>query len=100
MPVLSISLRIYYNKGFSLNLVERYEEALMAYDRAIQLDPTYAYAYNNKGLTLNNMNKHESAIRYFDYAIKLKPDFLEAVNKKQNNFAIILLFNLMVHIFK
>ena len=66
-------------KGFSLNLVERYDEALVAYDRAIQLDPSYAYAHNNKGLTLNNMNKHESAIRCFDIALKLKPNFLEAV---------------------
>ena len=71
-----------------MNICERYDEALEAYDRAIQLDSTYAYVFSNKGLTLNNMNKHELAISYFDYAILLKPDFVEAVYKEFNSYSI------------
>lgn len=35
--------------GNSLRTLKRYEEAILAYDKAIQLKPNYIIAYNNKG---------------------------------------------------
>ena len=37
-------------KGQVLRRLERHEEALAAYEQAIQLDPHYAWAWNGKGL--------------------------------------------------
>ena len=35
--------------GLCLNCLFKYEEAIEMFDFAIQLDPTYPYAYNSKG---------------------------------------------------
>ena len=39
----------YYNLGITLAKQEKYEEAIAAYEKAIQLNPQYASAYNNLG---------------------------------------------------
>ncbi len=37
------------NKGPMLMKLHRYEEALIAYDKAIETDPHYLLAWHNKG---------------------------------------------------
>ena len=37
------------NKGSALIQLGKYDEAVLAYDRAIEIDPQYAEAWNNKG---------------------------------------------------
>ena len=41
--------KAYYNKGIALKYLQKYEEAISLYDKAIEIKPNYAYAYNNKG---------------------------------------------------
>jgi len=73
------------NKGFSLNELKRYEEAISCFDKAINLDPNYAYAWNNKGFSLNELKKYEEAITCFDKAINLDPNYAYAWNGKGNS---------------
>ena len=42
--------------------IEKYEEAIVAYQKAIQLNPQYAGAYYNLGFTLDKQEKYEEAI--------------------------------------
>src|SRR5258708_11163723 len=48
-------------EGNTLSGLKRYQEALVAYEQAIRLDPNYAPAYNNKGLALEALGKNKEA---------------------------------------
>ncbi|MGD1701691.1 tetratricopeptide repeat protein [Dapis sp. BLCC M229] len=43
-----------------------YEKAIADYDRAIQLDPEFVYAYLNRGLTYNDRGEYEKALADFN----------------------------------
>jgi tetratricopeptide (TPR) repeat protein len=49
----------------------RYEEALAAYEKAIQLDPGYGIAYRMKGYTLHALKRDEEALAAYEQAIAL-----------------------------
>ena len=44
----------YNNKGIALSDLGRKEEAIVCYDKAIEINPQYADAYNNKGNALSD----------------------------------------------
>ncbi|MDF1533086.1 MAG: tetratricopeptide repeat protein, partial [Methanosarcinaceae archaeon] len=65
-------------KGHALYDLEKYEEAIEAFDRAIELDPKDAFNWNFKGNALYDLEKYEEAIKAFDKAIELDPE--DAIN--------------------
>jgi tetratricopeptide (TPR) repeat protein len=69
-------------EGEKLYSLSRYEEALAAFEQAIQLDPTFAAAYNNKGNLLYSLSRYEEALAAFEQAIQLDPTFAAAHNNK------------------
>ena len=69
----------YSNK---LSELGRYEEALEAYDRAIELQPDYALIWWYKGVVLNELGRYEEALESYDRIIELKPDFGTALYNK------------------
>ncbi len=62
------------NKGNELYDLKRYEEALEAYNRAIQLAPNDALAYHNKGYALDDLKRYEEALEAYTRAIELDPN--------------------------
>jgi tetratricopeptide (TPR) repeat protein len=60
----------------------KYDEAIMAFDRAISIDPNNADAWNGKAWVLNSQGKYNEAIKACDMAIKLDPKFALAWNNK------------------
>ena len=56
--------------GFG-NHLEKYEEAIICLDKAIELDPHKADAWYNKGHALAELEKYEEAIICLDKAIEL-----------------------------
>jgi tetratricopeptide (TPR) repeat protein len=65
----------WFNKGRALISQGKYDEAIQAYDIAIQLRPDYAEAYYSKGVALDSQGKYDEAIQDFDKVIQLEPDF-------------------------
>ncbi len=67
----------------SLHLkAKRFQEALAAFEQAIQLDPDDASIYNGKGLTLSELKRYQEALAAFEQAIGLNPYFANAyINK-------------------
>src|SRR6266566_5274852 len=63
--------------GTYLN-TKRYQEALLAYEQAIQLDPNDAVTYNGKGLALSNLNRYGEALVAYEQAVQLNPGFENA----------------------
>jgi serine/threonine protein kinase len=70
------------NKGASLSNLQRHEEALDCYDRALGLDPQLKEAWNNKGSVLRSMQQYAKALACYDHALALDSSFAPVWNNK------------------
>jgi hypothetical protein len=59
-------------------MLDRYQDALADYDRALAVAPTSALACNNRGVALAALNRYREAIDSYDRALALRPDFAAA----------------------
>ncbi len=66
------------NRGVILQLLQRHEDALTCYERAIALKPGYAHAHFNRGTVLKKLLRREEALASYDRAIALNPDQVDA----------------------
>lgn len=71
----------YYNIGLSLSALKKYDEAITAYKKAIEICPKDADAYNNMGGVYYNQKKYINAIQCYKKAIAIKPDHKYAYNR-------------------
>jgi tetratricopeptide (TPR) repeat protein len=60
-------------EGDKLFNAQKYEEAIVCYDKAIELDPQNDRAWSHKGKTLRYFGRSEEAIACYDKAIELNP---------------------------
>jgi len=72
----------WFNKGFVLGYLGDDENAVKAYDKAIEIDPNYAAASNNKGTALYRLKKYDDAIEAYDKAIEIDPNYAAAYDNK------------------
>jgi tetratricopeptide (TPR) repeat protein len=73
---VELSSEDYVSRGRDFYLNEKYELALQAYNKAVEIDPANASAWFHKGLTLGfKLKKYDEAISAYQKAIELKPDF-------------------------
>jgi tetratricopeptide (TPR) repeat protein len=64
-----------YNlRGWALTNDEKYKEALLDFDKAIELNPYDGKYYKNRGNAKNKLGQYSSAIEDLDVAIKKKID--------------------------
>jgi tetratricopeptide (TPR) repeat protein len=68
----------WYKQGNDMMVQEKNEDAILAYDKAIELDPTHASAWNNKGIAMFRLKRYEDAIKCYDKAIELNPNHANA----------------------
>ena len=73
----------WYEKGNELLNNGDYNEAIVCYDKAIEIDPEYRDPWYNKGLALAKQSKYEESIECFDKALEIDPDFTPAREAKQ-----------------
>jgi tetratricopeptide (TPR) repeat protein len=59
------------DRGAVLYDLNRYDEALAAFDEAIRLDPNFTDAHSNRGNVLNSLNRDDEALEAYDEAIRL-----------------------------
>jgi tetratricopeptide (TPR) repeat protein len=60
----------WYNLSFTLNYLDRNEEALEAIERAISLDPEFDSYYYHKGWVLTDLGSHGEALKSFREALR------------------------------
>lgn len=65
--------RAYKFLGDALRRAQQYRESIVAFDKAVLLDPSYWNAYHNRGNSWYNLNQFTRAISDFSRAIKLNP---------------------------
>jgi tetratricopeptide (TPR) repeat protein len=68
----------YFNRGADLYQRDKYELALEAFDKAIELKPDYAAAWYNRGVILDKLGRYDEALEAYDKVIELKPDDTDA----------------------
>ena len=62
---------IWYNKGIALGNLTRFDEALEAFEKAIELDPKNVGAWSSKGFALDNLGEAEDSIQAYKRAHEL-----------------------------
>lgn len=78
----SVSAETYFLRGNTAYALELYKEAIVEYNKAIQLKPDYVKAYNNRGLAKMFLNQYFAAIADYDKTIQLNPNLAEAYNNR------------------
>lgn len=76
IAVNSEDYRAYSKAGIALWEKDYMEEAIVAYHRAIDLNPEYDIAHNNLGVIyLDGIGVPEEALTYFERAIEINPNY-------------------------
>ncbi|MEO0844379.1 MAG: tetratricopeptide repeat protein, partial [Cyanobacteria bacterium J06643_5] len=65
------------NRGMALEMLERYEDAVTSFDKAIEFNPT-PKAWDKRGYVLIELEKDEEALRSFEKALELDPNYASA----------------------
>ena len=63
-----------------------YQEALQAYERAVQLDPNFAEAHDARGDALSSLQRSQEALAAYEQAIQLDPNYAHAYEGEGNVF--------------
>ena len=71
-----------FREGTDLLQQGHYESAIRAFDKAIQLDPTFSVAYYSRGYAYGQLGQHERAIQDYDQAIRLDPNDADAYGNR------------------
>ncbi|MBH8563665.1 tetratricopeptide repeat protein, partial [Nostoc sp. CENA67] len=58
--------------------LQRYQDALAAYQEAVNIRPDYAQGWNGQGKTLSALKRYKEALAAYDKAIQIQPDYVEA----------------------
>ena len=65
-------------KGKNLVNEGKYEEALLLFEKALQLDPNDHNTWNQKGVALRSMGRYDEAVECFNKSLELEPKDLNA----------------------
>jgi tetratricopeptide (TPR) repeat protein len=75
-------VRDYYLKGTRYADQKQYEEAIQAFNKAIELDPDNNISYYERGRVCGTLKRYNEAIADFDKVIELDPSFISAYANK------------------
>jgi Tfp pilus assembly protein PilF len=75
---VGVTPEMFNNLGSVLMNLNRPDDALAAFERAIELRPNYADALNNVGVLHRNAHRTEKAIEYLKRAVELNPSLTHA----------------------
>jgi hypothetical protein len=77
---------VHYNLGQIYGAMERHEDEIACYRRAIERKPDFADAYVNLGVALRDLGRFEEAFHAFKRALRIDPDHAGArTNRAQTN---------------
>ena len=73
---------LYAGRGEALLQMERHQDALEDFDKALADDAGMAAAWNNRGLALGGLGRHDDAVASFERAATLSPNAAEIHNNR------------------
>ena len=66
--------------------LKKYEEAIIQWEKAINLNPKYYFGYNNLGSAYFEINKFDRALQNFNKALQINDKYFEAFYNRGNVF--------------
>jgi tetratricopeptide (TPR) repeat protein len=81
-PTAPKTAKDWVSVGNDLSVSKNYEEAINAYDKALEIKPDSSEAWYNRGIALRNLQRYEDAIASYDKAIQFQPDYANAWNNR------------------
>ncbi|SVE25562.1 uncharacterized protein METZ01_LOCUS478416, partial [marine metagenome] len=78
-----------FREGTDLLQQPHYESAIRAFDKAIQLDPSFSVAYYSRGYAYGELGQHERAIQDYDQAIRLNTNYAAAYGNRGLAYALL-----------
>jgi tetratricopeptide (TPR) repeat protein len=72
--------KFYNNRGAAYGEKGQYDQAIMDFNQAIEINPRYIKAYNNRGIIYRLRGQYDRAISDFNKAIEMNPLDPEAYN--------------------
>ena len=79
---IALAARAWFSMGFLFGEQGEWKEAIVAFDKALQLNPSLAIAFYNRGVAKGSLGQHEAAILDYNEAICLDPDYAPAYNNR------------------
>ncbi len=79
---LSLGALDYYQKGEKLYELEKYEKAVVEFDKAIEMQPDFYQAWTEKGWALRQLKKYDKALDCCNKTTNIKPDYAKAWTDK------------------
>ena len=74
MPIYGqTTVEDWFNKGMNLSNQSKYGDAVVAFDKAIELNPQYADAWRMKGTILNCLGQYDESLEALDKVIEIDP---------------------------
>ncbi|MEH2252079.1 tetratricopeptide repeat protein [Nostoc sp.] len=73
---------LFLEVGNCLYLLEKYEEALASYEKALAIKDDFTEAWSKQGMVLTELDRDEEALASYDKGLAIKDDFLEAWLKR------------------
>jgi len=70
----------HFNSGVTFYNQKEFSKAIQAYQKVIELDPTYVEAYNNLGIIYQTMGDAKSAFGAFQKATEINPRYEKGYN--------------------
>ena len=75
---------VWINRGITLGKLEKYDEAIKSFNKALELYPNQVLALSNKGIALGKLGKYDEALIYFNKAIELDSEYKPALEAKKS----------------
>lgn len=73
-----------YQRGLTLIMQGEFRDAIVEFNRAIRMDPTYAEAYHDRGNAYSGLGNEVAAFADYNKAITLDPDYGNAYYNRGN----------------
>jgi tetratricopeptide (TPR) repeat protein len=75
---------VHGNLGMALQTAGRYDEALAAFDRALEIEPRDVTSLYNRAATLHLLGREEDALAALDATLAVDPAFPPAIRSRAN----------------
>lgn len=74
----SVNASDLYKKANTFYELQRYEDALSNYQKAVEIKPEYARAWNGQAKVMYELNSYQEALSAYDKAIQIEPDYQDS----------------------
>ncbi len=66
--------------GVCFRAIDRLDDAVSSFTKALAIQPDYSEVYNNLGITFKELGQLDDAVNSYKKALSIKPDYAEAHN--------------------